>query len=148
MNNNGELFFLEINFTCSVFYKDGYEGSADYILKYDGYGQANFLKHIIAEGMARHQQKQKKYYVKGSPIAGYGIYASEKINANELLPNAMWKKTGMLTKRKFLENTHILSAKKYFCCGTTIRVSGLLKTTVVCPTQLIMGWMWLLPGIF
>ena len=85
MNEAGELFFLEINFTCSVFYKDGYEGSADYILKYDGYGQANFLKHIITEGIARYKQKQKKYYVKGSPIAGYGIYATEKIYANEVV---------------------------------------------------------------
>ncbi|MBL0356566.1 MAG: hypothetical protein IPP72_06560 [Chitinophagaceae bacterium] len=25
MDNKGRLFFLEINFTCSVFYKDGYE---------------------------------------------------------------------------------------------------------------------------
>jgi D-alanine-D-alanine ligase-like ATP-grasp enzyme len=85
MNEAGELFFLEINFTCSVFYKDGYEGSADYILKYDGYGQANFLKHIIAEGITRHAQKQKKFYVKGSPIAGYGIYATEKVYANEVV---------------------------------------------------------------
>ncbi len=104
MNNNGELFFLEINFTCSVFYKDGYEGSADYILKYDGYGQANFLKHIIAEGMARHQQKQKKYYVKGSPIAGYGIYASEKINANELVFKGEELSQRIVTKRHVEEN--------------------------------------------
>ena len=33
-----EIYFLEINFTCSVFYKDGYEGSADFILKFDGIG--------------------------------------------------------------------------------------------------------------
>lgn len=85
MDASGELFFLEINFTCSVFYTDGYEGSADYILKYDGYGQANFLRHIITEGIARHQQMQKRFYVKGSPIAGYGIYAKEKIYANELI---------------------------------------------------------------
>jgi len=30
MNEKNELYFLEINFTCSVFYRDGYEGSADY----------------------------------------------------------------------------------------------------------------------
>ncbi|MBK7440285.1 MAG: hypothetical protein IPI65_01785 [Bacteroidetes bacterium] len=42
MNDKGELFFLEINFTCSVFYKDGYEGSADYVLREDGLGQKDF----------------------------------------------------------------------------------------------------------
>ncbi len=50
MNENGELYFLEINFTCSVFYSEGLEGSADFILNYDGIGKSGFLKHIIAEG--------------------------------------------------------------------------------------------------
>jgi D-alanine-D-alanine ligase len=27
VNDKGEVFFLEVNFTCSVFYTDGYEGS-------------------------------------------------------------------------------------------------------------------------
>jgi len=85
MNEKKELFFLEINFTCSVFYKDGYEGSADYILKTDGIGQAGFLKKIIEEGLARYRRKQKKYTMKGNAIAGYGIYATQNIRANELI---------------------------------------------------------------
>ena len=35
VREDGAIFFLEINFTCSVFYEDGYEGSADYILTND-----------------------------------------------------------------------------------------------------------------
>jgi D-alanine--D-alanine ligase len=85
MNDKGELYFLEINFTCSVFYKDGYEGSADYILQHDGFGQANFLRHIIAEGMARHKRMQKKYVMKGNSIAGYGIYTTQDIENNEVV---------------------------------------------------------------
>src|SRR4029079_16405434 len=81
LNDKNELFFLEINFTCSVFYKDGYEGSADYILKADGIGQTGFLKKIIEEGMARHRRKQKKYIMKGNAIAGYGIYATRDIRS-------------------------------------------------------------------
>jgi D-alanine-D-alanine ligase-like ATP-grasp enzyme len=87
VNAQNEIYFLEINFTCSVFYTDGYEGSADYILKYDGFGQANFLQHIIEEGINRHHIQQKKYIVKGNSIAGYGIYANCNINANELVFN-------------------------------------------------------------
>ena len=85
VNDKNQLFFLEINFTCSVFYKDGYEGSADYILKCDGIGQAGFLKKIIDEGIARYQRKQKKYTMKGNAIAGYGIYATKNIGAKELI---------------------------------------------------------------
>jgi D-alanine-D-alanine ligase-like ATP-grasp enzyme len=85
MNDAGELFFLEINFTCSVFYKDGYEGSADYILKHDGFGQADFLRLIISEAIARHRRIKKKYIMKGNSIAGYGIYAAQDFEANELV---------------------------------------------------------------
>lgn len=85
VNEKNEIFFLEINFTCSVFYKDGYEGSADYILKADGIGQAGFLKKIIDEGIARHGRRQKKYKMQGNAISGYGIYATENLAAKTVI---------------------------------------------------------------
>lgn len=84
MDEKNDLYFLEINFTCSVFYTDGYEGSADYILKYDGIEQAGFLRHMILEGIARHLRMQKNYEIKGNALAGYGIYATRNIMYNEL----------------------------------------------------------------
>jgi len=104
MNAAGDLFFLEINFTCSVFYKDGYEGSADYILKNDGFGQANFLRHIITEGIARHQIKQKKYQIKGNSISGYGIYASRDIETNELIFKGEEMSQRIVTRKYVTEN--------------------------------------------
>lgn len=85
VNSQQEIYFLEINFTCSVFYEDGYEGSADYILKYDPIGKAGFLKHIIAEGIARHAAKQKKYRVNGTAINGYGIVAQRSLKKGEVI---------------------------------------------------------------
>ncbi len=85
MNGKGELFFLEINFTCSVFYDNGYEGSADYILKYSGISKSDFLQKIIEEGIERHQQKQKKYTMRGNSISGYGIYAVRDIEKGEII---------------------------------------------------------------
>ncbi|MBU3713745.1 MAG: SET domain-containing protein-lysine N-methyltransferase [Ferruginibacter sp.] len=85
MDHNGKLFFLEINFTCSVFYSEGYEGSADYILKNDCYGLSQFLRHIIAEGIYRHQKKQKKYRVMGNSISGYGIYATVNLKKQDVI---------------------------------------------------------------
>ncbi len=104
VNDKKEVYFLEINFTCSVFYKDGYEGSADYILKHDGYGQANFLKHIINEGIYRHEQKQKKYTIKGNAIAGYGIYANKQIKPNEVIFHGEGMSQRIITKRFVEEN--------------------------------------------
>ncbi|MFN9710613.1 MAG: SET domain-containing protein-lysine N-methyltransferase [Bacteroidota bacterium] len=85
MNNEGVIYFLEINFTCSVFYSDGYEGSADYILKADKEGPSGFLKQIIKEGIARHKSKQKKYRMKGNSISGYGIYATQPMERGEFI---------------------------------------------------------------
>lgn len=104
VNDKKELYFLEINFTCSVFYKDGYEGSADYILKYDGFGQSNFLKHIIGEGIARHQQKQKKYFIKCNADAGYGIYANKQIKPNEVIFHGEEMAQRIVTKRFVQQN--------------------------------------------
>ncbi len=80
-----EIYFLDVNFTCSVFYEDGYEGSADYILKYDPSGKAGFLKNIIEEGIARHASKQKKYILKGNSLDGYGIFAKQNIKKGEIV---------------------------------------------------------------
>jgi D-alanine-D-alanine ligase-like ATP-grasp enzyme len=99
VNDKGEVYFLEINFTCSVFYSDGYEGSADFILKYDGIGRAGFLRHIIAEGIARHKRKQKSYAIRGNSIAGYGIYANRSIAAGETIFKGEEKPQRIVTRR-------------------------------------------------
>jgi D-alanine-D-alanine ligase len=98
VDKTGKIYFLEVNFTCSVFYADGYEGSADYILKFDGIGQAGFLQHIIEEGIARHQRKQKAYEIRGNSIAGYGIYAKRLIKKDEILYRGEERPTRIVSK--------------------------------------------------
>lgn len=104
MNDAGKIFFLEVNFTCSVFYTDGYEGSADYIIKADGIGQAGFLQHIIEEGIARHKRRQKKYIMKGNSIAGFGIYATQAIPVGEVIFKGEERPQRIVTKRFVDEN--------------------------------------------
>lgn len=99
VNSKREIYFLEINFTCSVFYTDGYEGSADFILKYDPLGQAGFLRHIIAEGIARHRRQKKPYAIKGNAIAGFGIYAARDIREGEIIFAGEEKAHRIVTKR-------------------------------------------------
>lgn len=104
VNAKGQIYFLEINFTCSVFYRDGYEGSADYILKHDGIGAAGFLQHIIAEGISRYERKQKKYAVKGNALSGYGIYATRAIRAGELVFAGEERAQRLVTRNHVEEN--------------------------------------------
>jgi len=113
VNNKNEIFFLEINFTCSVFYKDGYEGSADFILKYDGIGQAGFLRHIIKEGIERHQRQKKPFRMKGNSIAGFGIYATRKIKEGEIIFIGEGKTQRIITKR-YVENNWNEEEKMHF----------------------------------
>ena len=98
VDKEGNIFFLEMNLTCSVFYTDGYEGSADFVLKYDPIGQSGFLQHIIAEGIARHQRKQKAFEMKGNSISGYGIYAKRLIKAGEILYRGEERPTRIVSK--------------------------------------------------
>ena len=104
MNAKGEIFFLEINFTCSVFCTEGLEGSADFILNYDGIGKSGFLKHIIAEGIARHRRKQKPYAMKGNAIAGYGIYATRLIKEGEIIYRGEERAHRIVTKKHIEEH--------------------------------------------
>ena len=99
VNEKKEIFFLEINFTCSVFYENGYEGSADYILMNEPGGKKEFLERIISEGIYRHQQKQKKYFLKGNAISGYGIYAGKNIFKNEIIFQNEGKPHRLITKK-------------------------------------------------
>jgi D-alanine-D-alanine ligase-like ATP-grasp enzyme len=104
LNDANELYFLEINFTCSVFYEGGYEGSADYILLNDPSGKEGFLHTIINEGIARHLEKQKKYTVKGDSLSGYGIYAAKDIVPGEIIFVSEGKPHRLVTK-KYVEQS-------------------------------------------
>ena len=113
MNQKGVLFFLEINFTCSVFYSDGYEGSADYILKLNGSKQKDFLNKIIEEGIDRHQAHQKNFIVKGNSISGYGIYATKNIEKDEVIFNGEGLTQRLVTK-SFVEKNWNPKEKENF----------------------------------
>lgn len=102
VNDDNEIFFLEVNFTCSVFYTDGYEGSADFVLKFDEAGQKGFLDTIIEEGIARHRRKKKPYAMKGNSIAGFGIYATRNIKKGDVVFCGEEKAQRIVTK-KFVE---------------------------------------------
>jgi hypothetical protein len=104
LGSDERLYFLEINFACSVFYPAGYEGSADFILHHDGTGQAGFLRHIIAEGRARHERRQKKYTVEPTGVAGYGCRAALDLRPGDLIYEGEGKPHRIITRREVEAN--------------------------------------------
>jgi len=55
MNSNAELFLLEINPNCGIFYPPNEPGSADFILMNDPHGHSGFLDLILRSGINRRQ---------------------------------------------------------------------------------------------
>jgi len=95
---------LDANFTCSIFYPDGYYGTADYILQHDGLGAANFLRHIVREGLARHAARQKPYSVYNDGVSGLGIWAIRPIAAGEIIFKGEERSQRIATRRWVDEN--------------------------------------------
>lgn len=100
LDAHGALFFLEVNFTCSVFYPAGSEGSADHILALDGLGQHGFATHIIAEGIARHRRAQKPWEMRGNSIAGYGIFATKDFAEGDVVFRGEGRPHRIITARE------------------------------------------------
>jgi hypothetical protein len=98
------LWFLDINFACSVFYPEGYEGSADYVLRYDPIGREGFLRHIIAAGMARHRCKRRRFVRGANGLAGFGIYATCNLKRGEIVFRGEEKATRLATRSHIMES--------------------------------------------
>ena len=99
MRDDGIPLLIDVNFACSVLYAEGSYGTADYILFGDGLGQSGFLRHIIAEGIARHQRKAKVYEVFGNALSGYGIRARIPIRTGDVVFRGEERPQRLATRR-------------------------------------------------
>lgn len=84
MAENGDLFFLEINPLCGMFYGEKAPGSADFILKHDKKGHLGFVDLIIRSAFNR-VKKTEKWKIMFSEPAGFSIYANELIEEGECI---------------------------------------------------------------
>jgi hypothetical protein len=98
------LWFLDINFACSVFYPEGYEGSADYILRHDPMGDGGFLRHVIAAGIAKHRRKRRRYARGANGIAGFGIYATGELKCGEVVFRGEERATRLASRAHILQS--------------------------------------------
>jgi hypothetical protein len=98
------LWFLDINFACSVFYPRGYEGSADYILHADESGQVGFLRHIIEAGLARHRRKEQRFVRGANGVVGFGIYATCDLRAGDIVFRGEERAARLATRSHIMES--------------------------------------------
>lgn len=99
LDREGVPNIIDANFTCSVFYPEGFYGTADYILQRDGFGASQFLHHIVAEGIARYEAAHPVYRIRNDGVSGLGIEAVRSIARGEIVFQGEERAQSIVTKR-------------------------------------------------
>ena len=76
---DGEVWMLEINPNCAIFYPPSDPGSADLILQHDPAGHRGFVEQILAAALARHRRNRQVWEVRADREGTYGTFATEPI---------------------------------------------------------------------
>jgi D-alanine-D-alanine ligase len=100
MNHQGELFMLEINPNCELFYPPGDEGSADFILLNDPAGHRGFVDTILRTALKRHSKQIRKWEIRKGLDGHYGMYALKAIESGALI-------------EQYEEQPHVLVSKEH-----------------------------------
>lgn len=100
MNEQGEVFMLEINPNCEVFYPPGDEGCADFILLNDPRGHQGFVDTILRSAFKRARSDVRKWHIRKNPERHYGMYAARAIATGELI-------------ERYEEQQHVLVSKAH-----------------------------------
>lgn len=85
VDTGDEIYVLEINPNCGVFYPPEYYGSTDLILSYDPKGHVHFVNTIMCAALKRAQKLEKPWRLFLNQTGGYGMYAARLIRAGELI---------------------------------------------------------------
>lgn len=85
MNAAGELFLLEVNPNCGVFYPPEAMGSADLALFHDERGHAHFVDAIFRAALSKGDQRRKPWQVVLNPDQSEGMVATRPIAAGEVI---------------------------------------------------------------
>jgi len=85
MDADGQLFMLEINPNCGVYYAPEDPGSADLALLNDPAGHQGFTDLLIRSALARHARKQRGWETLPTPGNGYAVFANRNIAPGETI---------------------------------------------------------------
>lgn len=104
MNRAGEIFFLEINPNCGIFYPEGSYGSADFILANEPSGHRRFLNHLLDCAVRRAGKRRTLYEILFRADSGFGLFATQFIGAGSVV-DAREGKAQNLVSRPHVDST-------------------------------------------
>ncbi len=85
MDGDGNLYMLEINPNCGVYYAPSDPGSADLALLHDPEGHQGFTDLLLRAALARHARRQRGWEILPDPGNGFATYATREISPGEVL---------------------------------------------------------------
>ena len=85
MDAAGDIYVLEINPNCGVFYPEGQHGSADLCLANDPVGHRGFLEHLLACAIRRRDRARKPWRLQFIRDHGFGMFATRALRPGELV---------------------------------------------------------------
>lgn len=102
MNEKGDLYMLEINPNCGVFYDAQDPGSADIILLNDPAGHAGFIDHIVRSALRRRAEAQRAWRLSYRPATGWGLFATRALAVGDVVERYE-ERPQVLVTRKYVE---------------------------------------------
>lgn len=101
---SGELFFLEMNPNCGVFYPPEEPGSADQILAMDPSAHHGiFLDRVIRAAIQDHRRRQPSFEVRQKG-EGFGLFATRNITQAEVVEHLEEKPVPLVTRAHVAAN--------------------------------------------
>jgi hypothetical protein len=85
MDAAGDIYLLEINPNCAVFYPEGQHGSADLILANDPTGHRDFLDHLLRCAIRRRERTKRSWELCFDRDRGFGMFAMREIDAGSII---------------------------------------------------------------
>jgi D-alanine-D-alanine ligase len=113
MGADGELYMLEINPNCGVYYAPSDPGSADLALLHDPAGHQGFTDLLLRAALARHARRQRGWEVLPDPGNGYATYATRNIAEGEVILPFEESQHALVT-RSWVESTWDDRQKDWF----------------------------------
>lgn len=113
MNEQGELFILEINPNCGLFYPPEAMGSADLALFHDPRGHKHFVDMIFGAAFKRAHKSRKKWQVVLNSAQRYGMYANRVIDKGEII-ELMEERPQVLVSRQHVQQHWSAQQKQWF----------------------------------
>lgn len=85
VNGDGEIYVLEINPNCGIYYPRTDPASADLILQADPEGHAGFTRRVVAAAYARHRRRSWPWQILPKAPGEYGMFATRSVEAGEII---------------------------------------------------------------